>query len=43
MLTSAQSLVWADDSTLATINSGVGVTSVNNAVLTAADSRNAVG
>ena len=37
MLTSAQSLVWADDSTLATINSGVGVTSVNNAVLTAAD------
>jgi phage FluMu protein gp41 len=37
MMTAAEQLVWADDSTLATINSGVGVTSTMNAVLSAPD------
>jgi hypothetical protein len=37
MLTAMAQLVWADDSTLATINSGVGVTSTMNAVLESPD------
>ena len=37
MLTAAQQMVWADDSTLATIAAGIGVTSTNNAVLNWSD------
>lgn len=37
MMVGEDQLVWADDSTLATINSGVGVTSTNNAVLPSPD------
>jgi hypothetical protein len=37
MLTAAQQLVWADDSTLATIAMGTGVTSTMNPVLSSTD------
>ena len=37
MMTAEWQLVWADDSTLATINSGVGVTSTNDTIFASSD------